>query len=208
MDGADTGVALFAEIIARFLDVLSRAAEGDENSLGIFGLVFGDDAVVASGQAAKFFVSVLKKREDWLIEIVAARDDTIHVVFLILHRAEEDWVFEVHHFGDAAALWAKEFALGWSGAIDDVSGIAEVLAEEIGFGGKIGALGMGGEHAVLDVHARIERDLVAFAQDDRLIGGLRTRLVAWESTRSDCGDAPCSNASSLASRRAIPADGS
>jgi hypothetical protein len=93
-------------------------------------------------------------------------------VFLILHRAEQDGVGQVHHLGDAAAGGSKEDALGFGGAVDDVFGRAEVLADQVGLVLVEGALQVGGEEAVHDVHAGGERKLGDAAQDEGLVGGL------------------------------------
>src|ERR1043166_3767514 len=79
VDGADFGVALFAEIIAGGIDVFGGATERDEDGIGILGFVFGDEAVIAASEAAEFVIGVLEELEDGLVEIVAASDDTVHM---------------------------------------------------------------------------------------------------------------------------------
>lgn len=172
VNGADRGEALFAEVIDGGFDVFGSAAERDENRFGVGGFVFTEEGVTAAGEVTEFLVGLFEETEDRFVEIVAAGDDAVHVMLLVLDGAEEDGVFEVHHFGDAAAVGAEEFALGIGGAGDEIVGSAEKFAEECGFGSEVGTLGMGGEHAVLNVHAGIESELIDLAQDDGLIGGL------------------------------------
>ena len=93
-------------------------------------------------------------------------------MFLVLDGAEEDGVGEVHHLGNAAAGGSKENALRFGGAVDDVFGRAEVLADQLGLVLVEGALEVRGEEAVHDVHARRERELGDAAQDEGLVGGL------------------------------------
>ena len=127
---------------------------------------------MTSGEPAELGVGVLKKFQDGLVEIIAACDHAVHVVFLVLDRAEQERIFQVHHFRHAPAMRAKEFALGGRGAVNFVIGSAKEFAEQIGFGRQVGALGMGGEHAVLDVHTRVERQFVDLAENDALVGCL------------------------------------
>jgi hypothetical protein len=100
-------------------------------------------------------------------------------VFLVLHRAEQDGVGEVHHLGNAAAGGSKQNALRLGGAVDDVVGRAEVLADQLRLVLVEGALQVRGEEAVHDVHAGGERELGHAAQDERLVGGL-LRVLAEE----------------------------
>ena len=125
------GAAGLAQVIDGGLDVFSRGAERDEDRLGIFGLVLGDEAVVAAGQLGKVFVGGFEELQDGLGEVVAPRNHAVHVVFLILHRAEEDGIGQVHHLGNAAAGGSKEGALRRGGAVDDVVGRAEILADQL-----------------------------------------------------------------------------
>ena len=110
--------------------------------------------------------------EDMLVEVIATGDHAVHVMFLILHRSEQHRIHQVDHLRDAAARRPEEFALCRRGARDLLVRRAQVLAQEFGFGGQIHALTVRGEHAVLNVHARIERQFAHFAQDDALIGRL------------------------------------
>jgi hypothetical protein len=48
MEGADPGVALIPQVIARGLDIVRGAAERDEHRVGVLGLVFAEEAVVAA----------------------------------------------------------------------------------------------------------------------------------------------------------------
>ena len=81
------------------------------------------------GEQFKFFASLFNETKNRLAEIIAARDDTVHVVFLILHGTEQNRILQIHHLGNTAAFWAKQFALRRSWALDHFVGRAEKLAE-------------------------------------------------------------------------------
>ncbi len=168
-----------AQVVDCGLDVLRGRAERDEDGVGVVGLVLGDEAVAAAGELAKVLVGFFKELENRLGKVVAPRDDALHVVFLVLHRAEQDGVGEVHHLGNAAARGSEENALRFGGAVDDVIGRAEVFADQLRLVLVEGALEVAGEEAVHDVHARRERELGDAAQDERLVGGL-LRVLAEE----------------------------
>ena len=172
VDGADVDAARLAEVVDGGFDVLGGRSERDEDGVGVVGLVLGDQAVVAAGELAEVLVSGFKELENRLGEVVAAGDNALHVVFLVLDRAEEDGVGEVHHLGNAAAGGSEEDALRFGGAVDDVVGRAEVLADQLRLVLVEGALEVGGEEAVHDVHAGRERELGDAAQDEGLVGGL------------------------------------
>ena len=122
-------------------------------------LYCGDQAVVAAGQLAEVFIGVFKELQNRLGEVVASRDDAVHVVFLVLHGAKEDGVGEVHHLGNAAAGGSKQNALRFSRAVDDVFRRAEVFADQLRLMLVEGALQVAGEEAVHDVHAGRKRKL-------------------------------------------------
>jgi hypothetical protein len=122
--------------------------------------------------SAKLLVGGFEEVENRLGEVVAPRHDAVHVVFLILHGAEQDGIGEVHHLGNAAAGGSEENALRLGGAIDDVVGRAEVLADQAGFVLVEGALQVAGEEAVHDVHAGSEREFGDAAENEGLVGGL------------------------------------
>ncbi len=132
VDGADLDAAGLAQVVDGGFDVFSGRAEGDEDGVGVVGLVLGEQAVVAAGELAEVLIGGFEEVEDRLGEVVAAGDDALHVVFLVLDRAEEDGVGEVHHLGNAAAGGPKEDALRFGGAVDDVFGGAEVFADQLG----------------------------------------------------------------------------
>src|SRR2546430_6862039 len=50
----------------------------------IFGFIFREQAIVATGQITKFLVRLLDEFQDRLVEIIAASNHAIHVVFLVL----------------------------------------------------------------------------------------------------------------------------
>src|SRR5947209_521021 len=97
--------------------------------------------VMSPGQMAEFLVRLLEKFENGLIKIISPSDHAIHMVLLILDRAEKDGILQVHHLGDAAAFRTKEFALRGGGAIDHRVGSAKELTKQVSFGGNISALG-------------------------------------------------------------------
>ena len=123
-------------------------------------------AVAAAGQLRELLAALLDEAKDRLVEIVAPGHHAVHVVLLVLHRANQHRVFQIHHRRHTATGWSEQFTLGLGGAVDRVVRRAEELAQQLGFRGAIGPLRVGGEHAVLDVHARVERQLVDLAQDD------------------------------------------
>jgi hypothetical protein len=90
----------------------------------------GNQAVNATGQFAVVRVGGFEEAEDGLVEIVAARHDAVHVMFLVLHRAEQQRVLQVHHFRHAAAFRAEEFALRGRGAINHLIRRAKIFAEQ------------------------------------------------------------------------------
>ena len=143
-----------AQVVDRGLDVLGRRAERHEHRVGVLGLVLADQPVVTAGQLAEILVRRLEEIEDRLDEVVAARDDALHVVLLVLHGAEEDGVREVDHLRHAAALGPEEHALALGGAVDDVVGGAEVLANQLRLVLVERPLEVRREEAVHDVHAR------------------------------------------------------
>src|SRR5438105_2131950 len=96
--------ALAAQIIAAGLDVLRRTTERDKDGVGILGLVFGDEMIIAAREVAKFFISLFEKLENRLVEIVAAGHHAVHVMLLVLDRAQQDGILEIHHLGHAASF--------------------------------------------------------------------------------------------------------
>ena len=172
VNGADFGIALFAQIIAGTLHIFRRATERHKYSVRILCAIFRNEPVTPAGELGKLLVALLKHAEDGLAEIIAACNAAVHMMLLILHRPEQDGIFQIHHLRHAPTRGAKEFALGGSGAIDNLIGRAQIFTQQIRFRRAIRALGMRGEHSVLNVHPGIERQLVALAQDDRLVGGL------------------------------------
>ena len=165
VDGADGNAAGLAQVVDGGFDVLGSRAERDEDGVGVVGLVLGQEAVVAAGEIAEVLVGVFQELKNRLGEVVAPGDDALHVVLLILHRAKQDGVGQVHHLGDAAPRGAEEDALCFRGAVNDVFGRAEILADQFGLVLIEGALQVGGQEPVHDVHAGGERELGDAAQD-------------------------------------------
>ncbi len=94
-------------------------------------LVLGDQPVVAAGQVAEVLVSRFEEVENRLGKVVAPGHHALHVVFLVLHRPQQDRVGQVHHLGNAPARGSKEHALRFGRALDDVIGRAEVFADQL-----------------------------------------------------------------------------
>ena len=134
---------------------------------------------MAAGQIAEVLVCGFEEVKDRLGKVIATGDDSLHVVFLILHRAEQDGIGEIHHLGNATAGGSKENALRFSGTVDDVFGRAEILADQFGFMLVEGALEVRGEEAVHDVHAGREGELGDATKNEGLVGGL-LRVLAEE----------------------------
>ena len=172
VNGADLRIALLAQVITGALNIFRRATKRHKHRVSILRAVFLNQPVAAAGELSKFLVALFEHPEDGFAEIIAACDAAVHMVLLILDGAEQDGVFKVHHLRHTTTRGAKEFALGRGRAVDGVIGRAQVLAQQIRFRRAVGALGMGSEHSVLDVHPRVQCQLVALTQDDRLISCL------------------------------------
>ena len=123
-------------------------------------------------QLAELLVGVVEETEDRLIEIVAPGDDAVHVVLLVLHRTEEHRILQVDHRRHPAPSGTEEQPLGFCGALDDVVGSTEKLAQQVRLSFVEGPFQVRGEEPVLDVHPRIERKLGDLAEDDGLVGRL------------------------------------
>ncbi len=153
VDGTDFDAARLAQVIDRGFNVLCRGSERDKDSVGVVALVLRDQAVAAASELAEVFIGIFKELQDRLGEVVSARDNAVHVVFLVLHGTKEDGVGEVHHLGNAAAGGSKEDALRFRRAVNDVFRGAEVFADQFRLMLVEGALKVAGEKAIHDVHA-------------------------------------------------------
>ena len=172
VDRPDPGVAVVAQVVTSRLDVVGGAAEGDEHRVCVGCLVLLDQSVVPAGQFAERGAGLLDHRQDVLVEVVPACHDAVHVVFLVLDGPEQHRVLHVHHLRHPAAARTEQLPLGGGRAVDQILGGAEVFTQELRLRGEVHAFTVGCEHAVLDVHARIEREFVDPPQDDGLVGGL------------------------------------
>ena len=65
------------------------------------------------------------------MKLFAPGDDALHVVLLVLHRAQQHGVRQVDHLRHAAARRTEEHALALGRTVDDVFGRAEVLANQL-----------------------------------------------------------------------------
>ncbi len=88
MNRADLGVAAFAQVIDGRFDIFRGGAQRNENGIGVLGLILRNQAVVAPRQLSEIFVSLFQKLQNRFGKIIAPRDNALHVVLLILHRAE------------------------------------------------------------------------------------------------------------------------
>ena len=172
VNGADLHTARGAQVVDGSLDILRGRAERDEHRIGVVGLVAGDQAVGAASQLAELLVGVLKELKDGLGEVVAPRHHAVHVVFLVLHRPQQNGIGEVDHLGHAAAGGSKQHALRLGGTLNDVLGSAEILADQLRLMLVEGALQVRGQKAVHDVHARRKREFGHTAQNQRLVSSL------------------------------------
>ncbi len=163
---------MLAQVVAGRLDVLGGGAERDEDGVGVVALVGIDQPVAAAGELAELGVGLLEEPEDRLVPVVAAGDHAVHVVLLVLHRPEKDRVLQVHHGGHPSTRRAEEFALRRGRTLDEVVFRTQEFAEQVSLGNEVHSFRVGGQHAVLHVHAGVERELVDLAQDDGLVGGL------------------------------------
>ncbi len=103
----DRDAALLAQVVHRGFDVLRGRTQRHEHGVGILGLVLGDQSVVTAGQITEVLIGCFQELEDRLGEVVATRDHALHVVLLVLHRAEEHGVREVDHLRHAPAPWDR-----------------------------------------------------------------------------------------------------
>ena len=87
VDRSHLGIALIAQIVAGGLDVLRRAAKRDEHRVGVAGLVLVQQPVTAAGELRELLAALLDEAKDRLVEIVAPGHHAVHVVLLVLHRA-------------------------------------------------------------------------------------------------------------------------
>ena len=94
-------------------------------------LYLRDQPVAAAGQLAKILVRVFEELQNRLGEVVAPRHDALHVVFLVLHRPQQNRIGQVHHLGNAAPRRPKQNALRLGRAVDNVVRRAEVLANQL-----------------------------------------------------------------------------
>ena len=172
MDRSDRRARSRPQIVDAGFDVLRRRSERDKHGVRVLGLVLGDEAVVAAGQLAEVLVGVFEEFENRLGEVVAAGDDALHVVLLVLHGTEEHGIGEVDHFRHAAAPRPEEHALALRRTLDHIVGRSEIPPDQLRFVLVERSLEMRGEEAVLDVHPGREAELGHAAQDERLVGGL------------------------------------
>jgi len=107
MDGANRRAAVLAEVIDRSLDVFSRRTQRHEYRVSIFSPVTGHQAVMATSELGELYIGGLEEGQNGFSEVVAARRHTLHVVFLVLHRPEQNGIGEIDHARYAAALRPK-----------------------------------------------------------------------------------------------------
>ena len=140
MNRSHLRIALFPQIITGSLHVFRRTPERHKHGFRIFCTVFLDQAVAPTGELGKFIIALLQRAEDVLTEIIPARDGSVHMMLLILHRAEQHRVFQVHHLRHTTALRPKEFALRFGRAINLIIRGPQVFAQQIRFRRAVGSL--------------------------------------------------------------------
>ena len=172
MDGADSSAASRPQVVYRSLDVLCRGAKRHEDRVGIFAHVLGQEAVMAACELAPFVIGLLEELVDRLDKAVSPGRHAIHVMFLVLDRANEGRALEVDDPGNAAARRPEESLLRFRRTLDNVIGAAKKLAQEVRLALEEGSLEMGCKKAILDVHSRRQRSLGDAPQNHRLVGGL------------------------------------
>ena len=89
------------------LDILGSTTQRHEHRVGVLRFVFMNQSVTAAGELREFLAALFDEAEDRFVEIIPPGHHTVHVVFLILHRAKQDRVFQIHHFRHAPALGAE-----------------------------------------------------------------------------------------------------
>ena len=166
------GVAPLPQIVNGRLDIFSRRAERHKYRVRVLRLIFSDQAIVAAGQFSEIFVGLFQELQNRLREIIAARHDALHVVFLILHGTEEHGVRQVDHARHAPALRAKQNALAFGRTIDHVVRRAQIFAHQFRLVLVEGALQVRGEESVLHVHSRSQAEFGHAPQNERLVGRL------------------------------------
>ena len=130
VDGANLRTSALAKIIHRGFDVLRRRTQRHEDRVRVGGLIGAQHAVIAAGQLSEIRVGLFEELRDRFGEVVAARGDALHVVFLVLHRPEQHGVGEIDHARHPATLRTEQDALALGGTIDDVVGRAQVFADQ------------------------------------------------------------------------------
>ena len=88
-------------------------------------------AVAAAGQLRELLAALLDEAKDRLVEIVAPGHHAVHVVLLVLHRAKQHRVFQIHHLRHPPARRPEQLALRLGGAVDRVVRRPEVLAQQL-----------------------------------------------------------------------------
>ena len=82
-----------------------------------------------AGELAEVAPGRFEEIEDRLDEVVAARDDALHVVLLVLHGPKEHGIGEIDHLRHAAALRTEQHPLAFGRTLDDVVGRTEDTRE-------------------------------------------------------------------------------
>ncbi len=127
---------------------------------------------MAACELAPFVIGFLEELVDRLDKAVSPGRHAIHVMFLVLDRANEGRTLEVNDPGNSAARRSEERLLRFRWTLYNVIGTAKILAQEVRLALEKGSLEMGGEKAILDVHSRRQRQLGNAPQNHRLVSGL------------------------------------
>src|SRR5262245_43444138 len=104
--------------------------------------------IKSPGKLSEFIISLFEKLKARFIEIISARDHSVHVVLLVLDRTEQNWIFQIHHFRHTAAFWPEELTLGRCWTINCLVRSAEELTQQVRFRREVSAFGMRREQTV------------------------------------------------------------
>ena len=172
MDGSNSSAAGRPQVVYRGLDIFCCGTKRHENRVGVFAHVLRQEAVMAACELAPFVIGFLEELVDRLDKAVSPGRHAIHVMFLVLDRANEGRALEVNDPGNSAARRSEERLLRFRWTLYNVIGTAKILAQEVRLALEKGSLEMGCEKAILDVHSRCQRQLGDAPQNHRLVSGL------------------------------------
>ncbi|MDZ4802674.1 MAG: hypothetical protein SGI92_31315, partial [Bryobacteraceae bacterium] len=172
MERAHLRAPPLAQVVDSGFNILRGRPQRHEDRVGIVGPVLADQTVVTACELSEVLVSLFQELQYGLGEVVPPRHNALHIVLLVLDRAQKHRVCQVDHGGNPAAFLAEEYPLALGGAVNHVVGCAQILANQLRLVLVERPLQMGREKAVHDVHAGGQAELRHAPQDQRLVGGL------------------------------------